>query len=66
MFFFRNSAYSIGSDAIGTFLTVSQFMDKYKIMGRYLVHAFPSSGEYQANFWKLQILAPPGALFHYD
>ena len=33
-----------------------------KWWGRHLVHAFPFSGEYQANFWKLQILAPPGAL----
>ena len=29
--------------------------------GRLLVHAFPFSGEYQAIFWKLQILAPLGA-----
>ena len=33
-----------------------------KWWGRLLVHAFPFSGEYQANFWKLQILAPLGAL----
>ena len=34
-----------------------------KWWGRHLVHAFPFSGEYQANFWKLPILAPLGALF---
>ena len=34
-----------------------------KWWGRHLVHSFPFSGEYQANFWKLHILAPPGALF---
>ena len=33
-----------------------------KWWGRHLVHAFLFSGEYQANFWKLLILAPPGAL----
>ena len=33
-----------------------------KWWGRVFVHAFPFSGEYQANFWKLQILAPPKAL----
>ena len=32
-----------------------------KWWGRLLVHAFPFSGEYQAIFWKLQILAPLGA-----
>ena len=34
-----------------------------KWWGRHLVHAFPFLGEYQANFWKLHILAPSGALF---
>ena len=33
-----------------------------KWWGRLLVHAFPFSSEYQAIFWKLQILAPLGAL----
>ena len=34
-----------------------------KWWGRHLVHAFPFLGEYQANFWKLPILGPSGALF---
>ena len=34
-----------------------------KWWGRHLVHMFPFSGEYQANFWKLLILCLSGALF---
>ena len=34
-----------------------------KWWGRHLDQAFPFSGEYQAKFWKLLNLGPPGALF---
>ena len=36
-----------------------------KWWGRHLVHAFPFLGEYQANFWKLQVLAL-GLFSHYE